>query len=103
MVGVVRDETNAIALPGVPVEVVGTTESRFRPAIPTSTGATSFRFRQARKQIKVALEGYQEGRIITVEAAGHCPITLDVGLTMARFADAVEVKAELVNVETSSA
>ena len=37
--GVVRDETNAIALPGVPVEVVD-----MKLFTPMSTGAMSFRY-----------------------------------------------------------
>ena len=43
-------------------------------------------------QIKVALEGYQE-KVITVEAADR-PVTLDVGLTMTRFAETVEVTGQ---------
>ncbi len=62
VVGVVRDETNAIALPGVPVEVVGTevvytdVDGRYVIQVPRGT-----------HQIKVVLEGYQE-KLITVEA-----------------------------------
>ena len=54
--GVVRDETNAIALPGVPVEVVGTSQvvytdvdGRYVLEVPPGT-----------HQVKVLLEGYQE-------------------------------------------
>jgi hypothetical protein len=53
-------------------------------------------------EIKVLLEGYQE-KVITIEAAGDRPITLDVGLTMSRFAETVEVTATLLTAETSSA
>jgi hypothetical protein len=97
VVGVVRDEANAIALPGVPVEVVGAEEivytdvdGRYVVQVPRGT-----------HQIKVLLEGYQE-KVITVEATDRA-VTLDIGLTMNRFAETVQVTAQAINVETSSA
>jgi hypothetical protein len=97
VVGVVRDEANAIALPGVPVEVVGASEvvytdvdGRYVVQVPPGT-----------HQIKVLLEGYQE-KLISVEVMDR-PVTVDIGLTMTRFAETVQVTAETINVETSSA
>src|SRR5687767_4447750 len=62
--GTVRDEMNAIALPGVPVEVVGTTQivytdvdGRFLLELPSGT-----------HEIKIALEGYQP-RTVTVDTS----------------------------------
>ncbi len=98
VVGVVRDERNAIALPGVPVEVVGTKEvvytdvdGRYIVQVPVGT-----------HEIKVVLEGYQE-KVISVDATAGRPLTLDIGLAMTRFAETVEVRASALSVETSSA
>src|SRR5688572_19639364 len=96
--GIVRDETNAIPLPGVPVELVGSTEvvytdvdGRYVIDVPRGT-----------HQIKVALEGYQE-RLIDVEAGRERTLPLDVGLRMTSFSETVTVTAQAINVETSSA
>jgi hypothetical protein len=96
--GVVRDETNAIPLPGVPVELVGSTEvvytdvdGRYVIDVPRGT-----------HQIKVVLEGYQE-RLINVEAGTERMLPLDVGLQMTSFSETVTVTAQAINVETSSA
>ena len=97
VVGVVRDETNAIALPGVPVEVVGTGQVVYTDV----DGRYVLQLSPGTHQVKVTLEGYQE-KTITVEA-GTRPVALDVGLTMARFAETVTVTAEAINVATSSA
>ena len=85
IVGVVRDETNAIALPGVPVEVVELKEVVYtdvdgRYVLEVPPGAHT---------LKIALEGYQE-RTLTVETSGRT-MTADVGLTMAKFAETVTV------------
>ena len=97
VVGVVRDDTNAIALPGVPVEVVGTSQvvytdvdGRYILQVPAGT-----------HQVRVALDGYEE-KTFSVQA-GDRAVTLDVGLTMARFVETVTVTADALDVETSSA
>jgi TonB-dependent receptor len=97
IIGVVRDETNAIALPGVPVEVVGTTQVVYTDV----DGRYVLQVTPGKHQVKVALEGYQE-KTINVEAADHT-VTVDVGLTMARFAETVTVTAAALNIATSSA
>ena len=81
----------------MPVEVVGTKEvvytdvdGRYILQVPPGT-----------HQIKVVLDGYQE-KTINVEAAGRT-VTADVGLTMARFAESVNVTAQAIDVDTSSA
>ena len=83
VVGVVRDEANAIALPGVPVEVVGTqqvvytdVDGRYVLELPAGT-----------HQIKVVMEGYQE-KVIKVELGTERTVTVDVGLTMVGFTEA---------------
>jgi len=97
IIGVVRDETNAIALPGVPVEVVGTTQVVYTDV----DGRYVLQVTPGKHQVKVALEGYQE-KTINIEAADRA-VTVDVGLTMARFAETVTVTAAALDVATSSA
>ncbi len=98
VVGVVRDETNAIALPGVPVEVVST-----KQIVHTDVdGRYVLQLPPGRYQIKVALEGYQD-RMLNLEATGRS-VTADVGLTMMRFAETVTVMAQTtIDMVTSSA
>jgi hypothetical protein len=98
VVGVVRDETNAITLPGVPVEVLGTGQIVYTDV----DGRYTLQLPPGTHEVKVALEGYQD-KVITVEAGAERGQTLDVGLTMARFAETVTVTAEAINVSTSSA
>ena len=97
VVGVVRDETNAIALPGVPVEVVETKEVAYTDV----DGRYVLQVPPGKHTIKIALEGYQE-KSITIEAAGRT-LTADVGLTMAKFAETVTVVAQAMDLQTSSA
>jgi hypothetical protein len=96
--GVVRDEANAITLPGVPVEVVGTNEvvytdvdGRYVVQLPPGT-----------YQIKVLMEGYQE-KLINVTVGEERLVNVDMGLTMATFSETVTVTAEAIDVTTSSA
>jgi hypothetical protein len=96
--GVVRDEANAIPLPGVPVELVGTdqvvyTDVDGRYVLDVAPGA---------HQLKVLLDGYQE-RLINVEAGAERTVTVNVGLMMSGFAETVTVTAQAVDVATSSA
>ena len=77
VVGVVRDETNAIALPGVPVEVVDTKEVVYTDV----DGRYVLQLPPGKHQIKVALEGYQETD--DHYRGADRTLTLDVGLTMA--------------------
>lgn len=88
--GQVRDESNAITLPGVPVEVVGTgdivytdVDGKYLLDLPAGT-----------HQLKVAMEGYQE-RLVKVDVvSGARNVNIDVGLSMTRFAETVEVTAD---------
>jgi len=98
IIGLVRDDANALALPGVPVEVVGTAEvvytdvdGRYTLEVPAGT-----------HQIRVWLDGYQE-KLINVNAGATRTLPLDVGLTMNRFAETVTVTAQAIDVDTSSA
>jgi len=98
VVGTVRDETNAIALPGTPVEVVGTSQvvytdvdGRYVLTLPAGT-----------HQLKVALDGYQEKLVSVTTGTGRL-MTVDVGIVMNRFAETVNVTGQTVDSETSSA
>ena len=98
VVGVVRDETNGMTLPGVPVEVVGTSQIVYTD----TDGRYILDLPPGMHRVKVLLEGYQE-KLVNVEAGTERTITLDVGLTMNRFAETVTVTADAINVQTSSA
>jgi hypothetical protein len=98
VVGVVRDQTNAIALPGVPVEVVGTDQVVYTDV----DGRYTLNLPPGTHTIKVALDGYQE-RSLTVTTGTERTMTADVGMTMNRFAETVTVVGELVDLQTSSA
>jgi TonB-dependent receptor len=97
IVGVVRDETNAIALPGVPIEVVDTKEVTYTDV----DGRYLLQLPPGKHTLKITLEGYQE-KTITIETTGRTT-TADVGLTMAKFAETVTVLAQAVDLQTSSA
>jgi hypothetical protein len=96
--GVVRDELNAIALPGVPVEVVGTREVVYTDV----DGRYVLQLPPGTHQLKVLMEGYQE-KLISVTAGADRLINADVGLSMTSFAETVTVTAEVIDVATSSA
>ena len=66
VVGVVRDETNAIALPGVPVEVVGTSQVVYTDV----DGRYVLELPPGTHDIKVAMEGYQQ-RTLKLEITGR--------------------------------
>lgn len=89
--GQVRDETNTIPLPGVPVEVVGGSV----PVVFTDVdGKYTLDLPPGSYELKVLLDGYQE-RIITLDVtAGARNLTADVGLSMAKFAETVTVTAD---------
>ncbi len=97
VVGVVRDEANAIALPGVPVEVVDSQEVAYTDV----DGRYTLQVPPGKHTIKVALEGYQE-KMVDILAADR-PITADIGMTMSRLAETVIVTATSVDLATSTA
>jgi TonB-dependent receptor len=98
LVGTVRDETNAISLPGVTVEVVDTkqvvytdVDGRYVLDVPSGT-----------HQLKVSMDGYQV-KLISVDTGTQRTTTVDVGIVMSSFAETVEVTGQAVDAETSSA
>ena len=98
VVGVVRDEANAITLPGVPVEVVGRSEVVYTDV----DGRYVLQLPPGMHQIRVLMEGYEE-KLINVTAGDERTVNVDVGLSMSRFSETVTVTADAVDVATSSA
>jgi hypothetical protein len=96
IVGVVRDEANAIALPAVPVEVVGTNQVVYTDV----DGRYVIQVPPGKHQIKITVEGYQE-RLLNVDATDRT-VTANIGLTMAKFSETVTVSAVAIDVATSS-
>ncbi|MDP3719667.1 MAG: TonB-dependent receptor [Acidobacteriota bacterium] len=97
--GIVKDESNNITLPGIPVEVAGAAtvytdvDGRFLFELPPGT-----------HEIKVAMEGYDTQVIKVVVPAGARVIDANVALQMSRFAETVTVTADaFLGAVTSSA
>ncbi|HEY8549262.1 MAG TPA: carboxypeptidase-like regulatory domain-containing protein, partial [Vicinamibacterales bacterium] len=98
IVGTVRDQQNAIALPGVPIEVVGTgavthtdVDGRYGVDLPPGI-----------HELKIAMDGYVE-RLVRVEVRPGTSPTVDVALSMQAFAEQVTVTGEAADAESSSA
>lgn len=97
--GVVRDDSNNITLPGIPVEVSGGetvyTDVDGRYVLDLAPGA---------HEIKVAMDGYETRTIKVDVASGSRVIDANVGLRMSRFAETVLVTGDApVDSATSSA
>jgi outer membrane receptor protein involved in Fe transport len=98
VVGVVRDQQNAIALPGVPVEVVGSgtavhTDVDGRYVVDLAPGS---------HQLKITMDGYRE-RLVTVEVAAGTQPVVDVAMSMAGFSEQVTVAGQAASAVSSSA
>ena len=98
--GVVRDESNNITLPGLPVEVVGGqtvyTDVDGRYVVELAPGTY---------EIKVSMDGYETKTLkIAVDGAARV-IDANVGMQMTRFAETVQVTAPgfFMDTVTSSA
>jgi hypothetical protein len=97
--GIVRDEANAITLPGIAVEVVGGetvfTDVDGRYVVEVAPGSY---------ELKVTMEGYQPRSVKVDVAAGQRPADVNIGLSMANFAETVTVTAAApLDAVTSSA
>jgi hypothetical protein len=96
--GIVRDEANAIALPGIPVEIADTRQTVYTDV----DGRYVVDVPPGDHELTVSMEGYQR-KTIKVTAGDQKNIVLDVALTMTRFAESVEVTGRLLDVPTSTA
>jgi hypothetical protein len=95
--GVVRDEANAIPLPGIPIEVDSSqtvyTDVDGRYVIDLSAGE---------HELTVQMDGY-DPKTIRIAAGDQRNIDLNIALTMTRFAETVTVTGQAIDVPTSSA
>lgn len=96
--GRVLDQGNAIPLPGVPVEVVGSstvvyTDVDGRYVIDLPAGS---------HELKVSMGGYRT-RTLRVDARPGAPLTADVGLSMEGFSEQVTVAADVTDANSSTA
>jgi hypothetical protein len=99
VVGQVRDDMNAVPLPGVPVEVAGTSLLAYTDV----DGRYELNLGPGTHELRVVMEGYQP-QTIRIEVTGtERLITVDVPLAVTNFAESVEVVADIVLAETSSA
>jgi outer membrane receptor protein involved in Fe transport len=96
--GVVRDESNAITLPGIPVEVVGADRTVYTDV----DGRFVLDLAPGTYQLKIVMEGYEEKTLTLDVPVGGRNVTADVGLTMARFAETVTVTAAAPLTATTS-
>jgi hypothetical protein len=98
--GIVRDESNNITLPGVPVEVAGQnvivyTDVDGRYVLDLAPGT---------HVLKVSMDGYQERQVTLDVAAGSRAMDVDVAMSMAGFRETVVVQGDApVDAITSSA
>lgn len=96
--GIVRDESNAITLPGVPVEVIGGetvyTDVDGRYIVTLAPGTYD---------VKVTMEGYQDSTVKVEVPAGVRTVDANIGLRMASFAETVVVRGDApIDAVTSS-
>jgi outer membrane receptor protein involved in Fe transport len=87
VVGTVRDLQNAITLPGVPIEVVGTGETVHTDV----SGRYLLDLAPGTYELKATTNGYQERRVKLEVKAGDSP-TVDIGMRMQAFSEAITVE-----------
>src|SRR5687768_14084161 len=98
VVGTVRDQQNAIALPGVPVEVVGTSNIVYTDV----DGRYTLDLAPGAHELRVVMDGYTE-RKVTVDVAPGSQPTVDVTLSMTGFSEQVTVTGQSTDAVSSSA
>ncbi len=95
--GTVRDQLNAVPLPGATIEAVGS-------ELATHTdvdGRYVLDLPAGEHELKVSLDGY-EPRTVRVNAEAGRRTVVDIGLPMTRFAEEVTVTADVTDAETST-
>jgi hypothetical protein len=96
--GTVRDDKNAITLPGVPVQIAGTEQTVFTDV----DGRFILDVAPGEYELQVTVDTY-EPRTIKVVTGTERNIRADIGLVMSRFSETVTVTATAVDVSTSTA
>jgi hypothetical protein len=95
--GVVRDDRNAIPLPGIPVEVLDTKSTVYTDV----DGRYVVDVPPGEHDLTATMDGYQPKTVKVTAAAQQ--INLDITLTMSGFAENVEVVGQAIDVPTSTA
>ena len=98
MAGVVIDQTNAITLPGVPVEAVGTPYIAYTDL----DGRYDLELPAGGHQIRIALGGYAE-QLVNIEIVPGAVTEVQVSLTTNVFAEEVAVVAPTLEAQSSTA
>ena len=96
--GVVIDQTNAITLPGVPVEAVGTTHVAYTDL----DGRYNLELPVGEHQIRISLGGYAE-QLVNIEVVSGQVTEVQVSLTTNVFAEEVAVVATTLEAQSSTA
>ena len=96
--GVVIDQTNAITLPGVPVEAVGTTFVTYTDL----DGRYDLELPVGEHQLRIALGGYAE-QLVNIEIVPGAVTEVQVALTTNVFAEEVAVVAPTLEAQSSTA
>jgi outer membrane receptor protein involved in Fe transport len=95
--GIVRDEQNAVTLPGVAVTVAATRETVFTDM----DGRYVLDLPAGTHTLTVAMEGYR-GRTIELEVVEGRPLTADVALPMNKFAEQITVTGQATDAQSST-
>ena len=98
VVGVVIDQTNAITLPGVPVEAVGTTYTAYTDL----DGRYDLELPAGEHRIRISLVGYAE-QLVDIEIVPGAVTEVQVSLTTNVFAEEVAVVAATLEAQSSTA
>ena len=96
--GVVIDQTNAIALPGVPVEAIGTPHIAYTDL----DGRYDLELPAGEHRIRISLGGYAE-QLVDIEIAPGQVTEVQVSLTTNVFAEEVAVVAPTLEAQSSTA
>ena len=96
--GVVIDQTNAIALPGVPVESVGTAYVAYTDL----DGRYDLELPAGEHRLRIALSGYAE-QLVSIEIVPGQVAEVQVSLTTNVFAEEVAVVAAVLEAQSSTA
>jgi outer membrane receptor protein involved in Fe transport len=96
--GVVRDDRNAITLPGVTVEVPTLNEVTYTDV----DGRYTLRLPPGKHEIRISMDGYTP-KLIAVVVEPSRDFTVDAGLTMTGFTETVEVVGQSIDGDSSSA
>ena len=96
--GVVIDQTNAIALPGVPVEAVGTPHIAYTDL----DGRYDLELPAGEHRIRISLAGYAE-QLVDIEIVPGQVTEVQVSLTTNVFAEEVAVVAPTLEAQSSTA